>query len=265
MVTAMAASIACTVITILAQFSGDNRITPGILALSSSGAAMALSLVVISRQKVKGLFPKLYAALGIALSFWFAAESIWVYYEVGASMMTPFPSVADALWLAGYAPYCYFLFGILKNFLGISRSLVFPIVPIGAIGFVLVGNILFSIYQHSDLASDNGVMSFLIASAYPLVDMLVMIPALAVFIQLRKGLLTFTPWLMIVIASVAMTVADIGFAYSVLLSQMKEYVWIWNPIYNVAYIAIATSLFWHKSFFTINEKKQLRQWQESNR
>ena len=181
------------------------------------------------------------------------------------SMMTPFPSVADALWLAGYAPYCYFLLGILRNFLGFSRSLVFPIVPIGTIGFVLVGNILFSIYQHSDLAGENGVMSFLIASAYPLVDMLVMIPALAVFIQLRKGLLTFTPWLMIVIATVAMTVADIGFAYSVLLSQMKEYVWIWNPIYNVAYVAIASSLFWHKSFFTINEKKQLRQWQENNR
>jgi hypothetical protein len=265
MLTVILASAACAGITVMAQLSGDNVVTPGILALTTSGTAMILSLAVIARQKVRGLFPRLYASLGIALVLWFAAESIWVYYEVVASITTPFPSIADALWLAGYVPYFYFLVGIVKNFLGISRSLIFPVLPISAIGFVLLGNILFSIHQDADLTSQGGIVSYVIGSAYPVADMLVLVPALAAFVQLRRGLLTFTPWVLIVIATIAMIVADIGFAYSALLPEPGEYVWVWNPIYNIEYIAFASSLFWHKSFFTMNEKKQMRLWQESNK
>jgi hypothetical protein len=265
MLTLIFASAACAGITVMAQFRGDNVVTPGILALTTSGTTMILSLAVIARQKVRGLFPRLYASLGIALVLWFAAESIWVYYEVVASITTPFPSIADALWLAGYVPYFYFLVGIVKNFLGISRSLIFPVLPISAIGFVLLGNMLFSIHQDADLTSQEGIVSYVIGSAYPVADMLVLVPALAAFVQLRRGLLTFTPWILIVIATIAMIVADIGFAYSALLPELGEYVWVWNPIYNIEYIAFASSLFWHKSFFTMNEKKQMRLWQESNR
>jgi hypothetical protein len=263
--TAICASIACTGVTVFAQLRADSVVTPGILALITSGTAVAFSMAVIARQKVRGLFPRLYASLGMALALWFAAESIWVYYEVVASITTPFPSVADALWLAGYVPYFYFLFGIVKKFLGVSRSLIFPVLPISAIGFVLLGNILFSIYQDADLTSQEGIVSYIIGSAYPVADMLVLIPALAAFVQLRNGLLMFTPWVLIVAATIAMIVADIGFAYSALLPELEEYVWIWNPIYNIEYIALASSLFWHKAFFTINEKKQLRLWQESNK
>jgi hypothetical protein len=102
-------------------------------------------------------------------------------------------------------------------------------------------------------------------SAYPVVDMIVIIPAVAAFIQLRKGLLTFTPWVLIVAAIIAFIVADIGFAYSTLVTELGDYLWIWNPLYNAAYIAFASSLLWHKSFFTIDEKKQMRLWQEKNR
>jgi hypothetical protein len=263
--TAICASIACTCVTVFAQSLGDSVLAPGTLALITSGSAVAFSIAVIARQNVRGLFPRLYASLGTALSLWFAAESIWVYYEVVASITTPFPSVADALWLAGYVPYFYFLFGIVKHFLGMSRSLIFPVLPLGAIGFVLLGYILFSIYQDADLTSQDGIVAYFVGSAYPVADMLVLVPALAAFVQLRRGLLTFTPWIMIVTATIAMIVADIGFAYSALLAELEEHVWVWNPIYNIQYIALAISLFWHKSFFTINEKKQMRLWEESNR
>jgi len=259
------ATIVCTTFTVLAQNTGDSLTTSGILALTTSGSALFLSLTVIARQKVKGLFPRLYASLGVTLALWFAAEAIWVYYELGLGIETPFPSIADALWLGGYIPFFYFLYGILKNFLGISRSLIFPLLPIGPVGFVLLGNILMSIYQDAELTSQSGVVSYIIGSAYPVADMFMIIPAIAVFAQLRKGLLTFTPWFLIVIAIFAFIVGDIGFAYSALIEGMEDLFWLWNPLYNLAYIAIASSLFWHKSFFTVDEKKELRIWQEQNK
>lgn len=265
LITVVCASIACAAVTILAQITGYSLTTSAILAIITSGSALALSLTVISRQKVSGLFPRLYASLGITLSLWFAAEAIWVYYEVGLAIETPFPSIADALWLGGYIPFFYFLYGILKNFLGLSRSLIFPVLPIGAVGFVLLGNVLLSIYQDADLTSESGVVSYIVGSAYPIADMFIIIPAVAAFAQLRKGLLTFTPWLLIVVASIAFIAGDIGFAYSTLIVGLEDLVWVWNPLYNVAYIAIASSLIWHKSFFTVDEKKELRIWQERNK
>ena len=265
LITVACASVACTIVTILAQTTEFTLSASGALALMTSGSALALSLKVISRQKVSGLFPRLYASLGLTLGLWFAAEAIWVYYEVGLAIETPFPSIADVLWLGGYIPFFYFLWGILKNFLGLSRSLIFPLLPIGAVGFVLLGNVLLSIYQDADLVSESGVVSYIVASAYPIADMFIIIPAVAAFVQLRKGLLTFTPWLLIVVASTAFIAGDIGFAYSALIPEMGDLAWVWNPLYNLAYIAIASSLIWHKSFFTVDEKKELRTWQEKNR
>jgi hypothetical protein len=265
LITVACAFVACTIVTILTQTMEYSVTVSGGLALITAGSALALSLKVISRQKVRGLFPRLYASLGLTLGLWFAAEAIWVYYEVGLAIETPFPSIADVLWLGGYVPFFYFLWGILKNFLGLSRSLIFPLLPIGAVGFVLLGNVLLSIYQDADLASESGVVSYVVASAYPVADMFIIIPAVAAFVQLRKGLLTFTPWLLIVIATIAFIAGDIGFAYSALITEKEDLVWVWNPLYNLAYIAIASSLIWHKSFFTVDEKKELRIWQERNK
>jgi hypothetical protein len=270
--TVISVSVACTLITFAAQTMGDDSASTYLslavsdaLGVTTSGSALALSLGVIYRQKLKGLLPKMYASLGLALGLWFAAEVIWAYYEVGVAIETPFPSIADAFWLAGYAPFVYFLIGILKHFVGISRSILLPLLPIASIGLILIGNILFSVYQSADLTSQDGIMAYVIGSAYPIVDIFLIIPAIAAFVQVRKGRLTFTPWVLIVAATVILTVADIGFAYSALNEELDDLVWVWNPLYNASYVAIASALFWHKSFFTVDEKKLMQRWQEKNR
>jgi hypothetical protein len=95
--------------------------------------------------------------------------------------------------------------------------------------------------------------------------MFLIVPAIGAFIQMRMGKLTFTPWAFIVATTLIFIIADIGFMYSTLVTEMAETVWIWNPLYQFGYIAIASALFWHKSFFTIDEKKLERAWQEKNR
>ena len=251
LISLICAAIACSTITVL--------------AVVASGSAFVLSLQVIYRQKTKGLFPRLYASLGLALALWFTAEVIWAYYEVVVGIETPFPSLADAFWLAGYVPFFYFLVGILKHFLGMSKSMLFPLLAMSSIGFVLLGNILFSLYQSADLTSREGIISYVIGSAYPVADMFLIVPAAAAFLQLRTGKLTFTPWAFIVIATILFIIGDIGFAYSTSIPEMADMVWLWNPLFNLGDIAIASSLFWHKSFFTIDEKKLIKAWQEKNR
>jgi hypothetical protein len=258
-------AVACSTIAVLGELNGEGLLYSNVPALTTSGSTSVLSLHVIYRQKTKGLFPRLYASLGLALALWFAAESIWAYYEIVLGIETPFPSLADAFWLVGYVPFAYFLVGIIRNFLGMSKSMLFPLLAMSSIGFALLGNILLSIYQAADLASQDGIITYIVGSAYPVADMFLIVPAIAAFIQLRKGKLTFTPWAFIVIATIVFIIADIGFTYSTSVPEMADMLWVWNPLYNVGYIAIASSLYWHKSFFTIDEKKLKRAWQEKNR
>jgi hypothetical protein len=265
LISLVCAAVACSTIAVLGELNGEGLLYSNVLALTTSGSTLVLSLHVIYRQKTKGLFPRLYASLGLALALWFAAECIWAYYEIVLGIETPFPSLADAFWLVGYVPFAYFLVGIIRNFLGMSKSMLFPLLAMSSIGFALLGNILLSIYQAADLASQDGIMTYIVGSAYPIADMFLIVPAIAAFIQLRKGKLTFTPWAFIVIATIVFIIADIGFAYSTSVAEMADMLWVWNPLYNVGYIAIASSLYWHKSFFTIDEKKLNRAWQEKNR
>src|SRR5687768_14015821 len=186
--TVISVSVACTLITVAAQMIGDGSTSTYLslavsdaLGVTTSGSALALSLGVIYRQKLKGLLPKMYASLGLALGLWFAAEVISAYYEVGVAIETPFPSISDAFWLAGYAPFFYFRIGILKNIVGISRSILLPLLPIASIGLILIGNILFSVYQSADLTTQDGIMAYVIGSAYPIVDIFLIVPAIAAF------------------------------------------------------------------------------------
>lgn len=259
------AAIVCTALTFSPPLNGDRSVYSNILAVVASGAAFAFSIQVIYRQKVRGLIPQLYTSLGLALGLWFTAEAIWAYYEIGLVIETPFPSLADAFWLAGYIPFFYFLIGILKNFLGLPKPMILPILFASSLGFVMLGNILWQLYQTADLSNQDGIISYIIGSAYPVADMLLLVPAVATFIQLRKGWLTFTPWAFIIIAIFVFIVADTGFAYSTLSDGMADVVWVWNPLYNIGDIAIAISLLWHREFFTINEKKLMKEWQEKNR
>lgn len=260
------ASIVCAILTVFAPLTGDRVFYSNLLAITSAGAALALSLQVIHRQKLNGLLPRLYASLGLGLALWFIAEATWAYYELGAGIETPFPSIADAFWLAGYVPFFYFLYGIVKHFLGMPRSVHLPVILISSVGILLLVNILISISQTADLASQEGILSFVVAGAYPVADMFLIVPAAAAFMQLRKGQLTFTPWAFIVIAIFAFIIADIGFAYFVMMEdQIGDMVWIWYPLYNAGDLAIASSLLWHRRFFTVDEKRLTKEWQQKNR
>jgi hypothetical protein len=265
MLTVTFAAIACAVITIIVQPMDGSALVLNAVSVSASGSAFLMSVGVIIRQKFTGILPRMYVSLGIALGLWFAAEAIWAYYEAGLGIETPFPSLADAFWLSGYVPFFYFMYGIVKYFAGTSKATYLPILLTTSIGFVLVANILYSIYLSADLTGQDGVISYVVASAYPVADMLLIIPAVAAFSRFREGRLTFTPWMLIVLANIVFIIGDIGFAYSTSFESLSDFVWVWNPLYNLGDIAIASALFWHRSFFTVDERKLLRLWQERNK
>ena len=236
-----------------------------IIEPTSTAIAAGLSLVVVYRQKLDGLIGKAYLSLAIALLLWLTAEVIWSYYETGLGIPIPTPSLADAFWLIGYGPFMYYVFKI-YNFFHKSASKPYVIVVISLAAAIYLAFIVNSTIAASDLSTQGSILRFVVNIAYPISDMILIVPTSLVILESRKGGggdLTSIPW--IFLSFLIVTIADSGFAYASNSGWSEQVIWIWSPLYIAGYLVAAARLYWHNHFFIFDEKKVIRKWQEQNR
>ena len=244
----LVASVAAINLVVTFSNPGDRLTFSDMAAIATASTALAFSLVVVSRQKLDGLHGKTYAALTVGLAFWIAAEVIWGYYEIALGMDTPFPSVADVFWLAGYVPFAYHLFRTYRFFGKAINPYTTAIVAAGAA--VFLGYTIALIYSSMEEPLSD-IASFSLGIAYPVLDAVLVVPAIAILLFMRKGELTSVPWMLLSSAMIMYAVGDSGFAYDALLSLTEE-IWVWNIFYNAGDLCIAGALFWHNRFFVLD-------------
>ena len=234
-----------------------------IIEPTSTATAAGLALLVVYKQKVDGLIGKVYFSLAIALVLWLAAEIIWSYYETGLGIAIPTPSLADAFWLIGYGPFIYYVFKV-YNFFHKSSSKPHVIIICVAVGIYLAF-IISTIIGASDFSTQGSTLKFLVNIAYPILDMVLIVPTSLIILESKgsSGDLTSVPW--IFLSFLVITIADSGFAYASNAGWPEQKIWVWNPLYIAGYLVMAAGLFWHKHFFIFNDKKVVRKWQEQNR
>jgi hypothetical protein len=251
-----------------------------------AAAVVVVSVSILSRQKFKGLYGRTYGAVAIGLLLWFSAEMISTYenYWTTNSLVAPRgpiassptalqPSIADAIWLIGYGFFAYFLFRIMIHF---SRSikpktllLVGAITGIVALMLTQSISYYYNMYPSRPMQESGGfniigTLSLFLHIEYPVLDLMLIIPALVTLSTVKDGKLTSTPWLLISAAVLILAVGDIGSIYSSVL-HLTDFLWIWKMFATAGYLCIATSLFWYNRFFIFDPKRTTKIWQESNR
>jgi hypothetical protein len=212
-------------------------------------AAAALSLVVVARQKVSGLFGRAYASLAAGLILWVIAESVWGYYEIGLGLERPFPSIADAFWLAAYGPIGYHLFSTARFFgKGVKKS---AIVTVGVAAVLFLAFYVQAIADVFALEGPEALPSLAISIAYPLLDILLIIPAVLMLTNAGRGQLTSIPW--IFLGWVLLVIADslLGIA----AVSAPEMVFHITMVYNAAYLCFMAGLVWYNRHFIPDAKK----------
>lgn len=214
------------------------------------GSATILSIVVVSKQKVEGLFGKAYASLAAGLILWLLAESIWAYYEIGLQVESPFPSLADVFWIAGYLPFGHHLFTMSKFYgKGIKKSSVVIVVIAAAIfGSLYIQGII----GISELEGDSAVVGLVISIAYPLLDAILIIPAVLIVLNSGRGILTSIPW--IFVGWIFTFIADTLLGLTAVTNFTGEVFHI-TMLYNAAYLCFMMGLLWYNRLFIFNEKK----------
>jgi hypothetical protein len=228
---------------------------------AAAAAALGMSLMITWRQKLGGLYGRTYAAFAAGLALWFVAEILWTYYELGAGIEDPFPSLADAFWIAGYAPFAYHLTATYRFFGKAVQPYVIIIVSIAAALFV--GHTSTLVFTTSIPTTQEELTTTIISVAYLVLDAVLIVPAIIVLASLRRGKLTLTPWFLLSSSLLVMVAADSGFAYYE-AAGLTDGMWVWDMFYATSYITIAATLFWHYKFFIYNEKKVKKIWQDEN-
>lgn len=220
--------------------------------IATVGAAVAMSFVVVIRQGFKGLFGRTYAALAVGLSLWLAAEAVWAYYELGQNSERPFPSIADALWIAGYAPFMYHLYGTSRFFGKGVKKFTVVIVIVAVSGFMVFS--LNSIMSVFDLSDPESLVPLAISMMYPIFDAACVIPALLMVTNAGRGHLTSIPW--IFLAVILFVVGDSLLGMTLVIEAAEVYPI--TMILNAGYLCIAAGLIWYNRMFITSERHLIK-------
>lgn len=218
--------------------------------ISTIGAAAVLSLVVVIRQGIRGLFGRAYAMLAAGLILWVVAESIWAYHELVLGQETPFPSIADAFWLAAYGPIGYHMFSTAKFF---GRGIKKPVVILVTAAAIIFSYFyLQAVVDISTLEGSDALTAVGISIAYPVFDAILLVPAILIITNAGRGQLTSIPW--IFVAMLLLIIADSLLGLSAVADfagQTFHITWI----YNASYLCFMVGLLWYNKQFIFNAKR----------
>ena len=186
------------------------------------------------------------------MGLWFTAEIIWTYYQLGLGVETPFPSLADVFWLAGYAPLTYHLYRIYTT-VTMKVTDRDTMIVISSLVAAVLAFLLYLVFSISD--QHQSVLELIINLAYPVLDAILLIPAIVILWSFRRGEPAYTHWVMISLFIVFVTVADIGFDYALAVDEdsASQQEWIWDMFYNAGYLSIAGALFWYNRYLILTK------------
>ena len=180
-----------------------------------------------------------------ALGLWFVAETIYTYYQLGLKVTTPFPSLADPAYLAGYVFLGYYLYSILKLLRKtIQRDVIILVSIAAAVSVTYILNLSFGIGLF--LASEQDMLGIILSITYPVLDSILLVPAILVLWAVKKGELAHTHWILISIFIILNGIGDIGFGYGADLGIEAE--WIWDIFFTAGYLTLAAALLWQSRY-----------------
>jgi branched-chain amino acid transport system substrate-binding protein len=230
-----------------------------IISINASTAA-ALAIFVVyrhmqqrsHRQQDHG-HSKSHIALAIGLSLWLCADLIWATYEIVLEIVPPVPSAADFVWLSAYGFLAYYLYSTYvefhKRFNFNIKILVASIVGCG----IFLTYIIALTTGLSVLSSPRGIAMFAVITAYPIMDAVLMVPAIVILVNYRKEPLWFTPWICESLGLFLIAISDSWFAVVVLTSILEQF-WLSAIFFAAHYLVIAAGLLWYVKFLVTHSQ-----------
>jgi hypothetical protein len=186
----------------------------------------------------------------LGLASWFAADLTLMYYYYGLGIEEQkLVTLTDGFWFAGYVFLALHLFTVL-------RSLPSTIKP-GIVVMVSIVTILFVIYNVINLVSSEYLIDidfavFVVTIAYPVLDLILIIPSALILVSLRKDYKHSIPWFLSSLSLLVNAIADDGYVND-FVNGNSQNMWIWDLFYVTDFIIMAGALIWYNKFHISHE------------
>ena len=217
--------------------------------------ASTLAIVAVYRHGVHGPHGKSYLFLMLGIVCWFSADLtlMYYYYALGIEEQK-LVSLTDGFWFAGY------LF-LALHLLTVLRSISSTIKP-GVVIIVSSVTVLFIVYNIVSLISSEFLIdvefsAFVVTVAYPILDLVLIIPSAIILVSLRKEYQHSIPWFLSSLSLLVNAIADDGYVNDFVMGNSQD-LWVWDLFYATDFIIMAGALFWYNKFHISNEIKNAR-------
>ena len=211
-----------------------------------------------------GIHGKSYLFLMLGLISWFTADFslLYYYYALGIEEQI-LVSVTDGFWFAGYAFLALHLSTILRSIRSTIKLRVVIITSILTVLFVSYNilTLISSVEEEEFTASEVDSVTFLVTIAYPILDLILIVPSAIILASLRKDYEQSIPWFLSSLSLLINAVADDGYVID-FVSGDSQNLWFWELFYITDFIIMAGALFWYNKFHISNEitkKKTIQQ------
>jgi hypothetical protein len=237
----------------------DNRLSNSLWILNITAAIVSgLGIIAVYRHGLHGTHGKSYLFLTLGLISWFSADAAELYYHnIEGHEEQKLVSISDWLWFAGYG----FLSAHLLTIISSLRSSI----RLRVIFIVAIISVLFVGYNiHLLLSSPEGYISvggegddidslaLVVTVAYPILDLILIVPSGIILISLRKDYQHSIPWFLASLSLLINAVADDGYVHDLVNGNLQN-LWVWNLFYVTDFIIMAGALFWYNRFHISNE------------
>ena len=233
---------------VIANISGKDTATTVSLSIYIPVTVLlvVLSIILSKRFGIKGDHGKAWVLFSIFAILWFIAERIALYYNLTTDD-EPFPSEADAFWIAGYP----FLFAFTVYYLDPVKNAITKKMILTSLA-IAVGVLTPTLYITSLENIDVEWSELAIAAAYPVGDAIILIPAIIGMILFFRGKVNFL-WTLMCLAILFEVTADTGFMIATLNDSYYE----GHPVdilYIWCYIIFSFGVYSHIVIFRDHKK-----------
>jgi hypothetical protein len=253
----VASALIANSIIIFADSSSKHSFTLIGLDVTAS-IASSLGIIAIWRYKLKGHHGKSYLFLTLGLISWLCADIALTYYYFGLGIKEhPVASAADAFWFLGYGFFSAHLVMALRSmqtrFDNNKNRIVIVISSIASVSFLIysVTRTLISFEFHGF----GDTIALFVNITYPMLDLILIIPAILVLVNLRKDYQQSVPWFLTSLSLLVNAIADDGFANDV-VSGNSHNLLFWDLFFITDYLIMASALFWYNRFHISDELKK---------
>jgi branched-chain amino acid transport system substrate-binding protein len=236
------------------------------ILLVNSSVAAGLSVLLVTKflkQKILNHHTKTHVALAIGLVLWLCANIQWFVYELDG-VVPDVPSIADLFWIAAYPFLGYTLYSTFKQFYQKyqNKNVFFISIACSVLFIVYIVHITLSL---SVLSSSRGIILFSIVVVYPILNVILIFPAIAMLIGVKKEPELSIPRMCESLALISLVIADSWFAV-IFLSNIIVAIWYSNLLIVDHYIIISGGLLWTVAFLNPSRNKyssKLKNWLNS--